>query len=93
MDGFDHALRPEAAHDEGPFVHSFWALVGLPDHDGREIQDRGFLRNRSAVGDDTEGMHLQFDVIQESKGLQEVNATGPLFLSGSCQSFLCPGMG
>ncbi len=66
LDGSDDVVRFETAHDDGAFVHAFRTLVGLANGNRREIQDRRFLGDGAAVGDDTGGGLLQLYVIVKS---------------------------
>ncbi len=69
--GRDQPIGPHRRHDGGGLVHALRPLMGVPDHDRGQVQDRGLLGQGAAVGDDTEGVALDLDVVDEAEGRQE----------------------
>ncbi|MNP48800.1 hypothetical protein D3C76_1429410 [compost metagenome] len=72
-DRIHDSLGLQAAHDQGTLVHPFRPFMGIADSDGRQVEQRGFLCDGSAVRQDTKSRHLQLDVIEQAKGFHEPN--------------------
>lgn len=65
------ALDLQADHHHRRLFHAFRPFVGLAQVQRREVQDRRFLVDRAAIGENRLGRKLQLHVVVEAERLQQ----------------------
>ena len=92
-DRVQHRIDVETREDDAPGVQRLRPLHRLADRHRREGEHRGLLADRPAVRDGAEGVHLQMDVVEEAKGLEEPDSRVHLHALQALQPLPRPGMG
>ena len=91
-DGVEDAVGVEAGEDDGAGVLGFGALHRLADGNGREGKDGRLFADGAAVGDGTEGVHLEMHIVGEAEGFQEPEPSTWLTLPFFSRHRICRGV-